>query len=70
MLPFLREEFDQANRVLEVGAGDGWFAMSVENMGISDGVTTIDINTRLRLYSWPPVETTLIVRLRRPSAPR
>ena len=50
MEPILKGALDPGNRVLEVGAGDGWFAMSLENLGICNRVTAVDINTRPDSY--------------------
>jgi SAM-dependent methyltransferase len=33
-------------RVLDVGAGDGWFAKSIEGIGICDAVTAVDVKVR------------------------
>jgi SAM-dependent methyltransferase len=38
------------DQVLDVGAGDGWFAMSVQSMGICKAVTAVDIMPRSRPY--------------------
>lgn len=42
------------NKALDVGAGDGWFAMSLERMGICDTVTAVDVEPRPRAFH--PVE--------------
>jgi SAM-dependent methyltransferase len=34
------------SRVLDVGAGDGWFAMSLERMRVCNAVTAIDVKPR------------------------
>ncbi|TMC13728.1 MAG: class I SAM-dependent methyltransferase [Chloroflexi bacterium] len=49
MQPLLKA-LQPVSRVLDVGAGDGWFAMSVESMGICDTVTAIDVMPRPRAY--------------------
>ena len=49
LVPLLRG-IPVVERVLDVGAGDGWFAMSVQRMGICKAVTAVDIMPRPRPY--------------------
>jgi len=49
MQPLLRA-IQPLKRVLDVGAGDGWFAMSLEGMGICDIVTAIDVMPRQQAH--------------------
>ena len=42
------------NSVLDVGSGDGWFAMSVKSLGICDKITAVDVKIRPECYH--PVE--------------
>jgi SAM-dependent methyltransferase len=36
--------------VLDVGAGDGWFANSIETVGVCDKVTAVDVKVRPRCH--------------------
>ena len=42
------------NNVLDVGSGDGWFAMSVKSLGLCDKVTAVDV--KMRPHCHHPVE--------------
>ena len=51
MHALLKRVLDPSDRVLEVGAGDGWFAMSIEDMGICRSqVMAIDAQIERQLH--------------------
>jgi len=42
----LLSDLTPMSRILDVGAGDGWFALSLEHVGACDTVTAIDVLAR------------------------
>jgi SAM-dependent methyltransferase len=46
----LLSDLKMMTRILDVGAGDGWFAWSIERMGACDAVTAIDVMARPEPY--------------------